>query len=92
MSCRTRPLHQNTAKVNPLILAFSNSDYIHIVPHELREQASDNMDTVVLCIGGVREREIQSDMWHLVLLSVSFYVLYETNMGTQNFLFGTSPT
>ena len=31
--CRTRPLHQNTAKVNPLILAFSNSDYIHIVPH-----------------------------------------------------------
>ena len=32
-SCRTRPLHQNTAKVNPLILAFNNSDYIHIVPH-----------------------------------------------------------
>ena len=30
--CRTRPLYQNTAKVNPLILAFSNSDYIHIVP------------------------------------------------------------
>jgi len=30
--CRTRPLHQNTAKVNPLIPAFSNSDYIHIVP------------------------------------------------------------
>ena len=31
--CRTRPLHQNTAKGNPLILAFSNSDYVHIVPH-----------------------------------------------------------
>ena len=35
--CRTRPLHQNTAKVNPLILAFSNSDYIHIVPHQTRQ-------------------------------------------------------
>ena len=51
--CRTRPLHQNTAKVNPLILAFSNSDYVHTVPHGLFGLLSRRSLDLELPPGGV---------------------------------------
>ena len=70
VDCRTRPLHQNTAKVNPLIPAFSNSDYIHIVPHRhstrysythrMRGTMSQHSD-----VGSLQSKSVGWDVWPL---------------------------